>query len=86
MAVLGNDDLCAPPRCREFSLPLPRVGVVAGVRRSPFQVVVLAEYEHDDVGVLLDVAGGAQIAELRSMVVARVGGAIELRDGDHRHG
>src|SRR5450756_1099436 len=41
--------------------------------------------EHDHVGVLLDGARLAQVGELRLAVGARLGGTVELRDGDHRH-
>src|SRR5512132_2035104 len=48
-------------------------------------VVVVAIEEADDVGVLLDRPGFAQVGEDRPFVGALLGSARELRDTDHRH-
>jgi hypothetical protein len=52
--------------------------------RSVFVVVGLAVDEHDDVGVLLDGTGVAQVGELRDGWVARFDGTRELRQGNDR--
>src|SRR3954465_8797944 len=46
-------------------------------------VVLVAVDEHDEVGVLLDLAGLAQVAEHRPLVRPRLHTAGELRQGDH---
>src|SRR5690349_17765285 len=51
---------------------LVELGVVAG-RLLPLDVVVLAIGEDDDVGVLLDLAGPAQVRHLRALVVPVLG-------------
>src|SRR3546814_9590672 len=48
-------------------------------------VILVAVDEHDDVGVLLDRAGLAQVGELRALVLALLDGARELREGEDRH-
>ena len=47
-------------------------------------VTVVAVDEHHDVGVLLDRARFAQVRELRPLVGARLGVAVELRESDDR--
>src|SRR6478735_4281943 len=47
-------------------------------------VVVVAVEEADEVGVLLDCTGLAQVREDRALVGALLGRAGELRDADHR--
>ena len=55
-------------------------------RSSSFVLVVLfAVNEHHDVGVLLDGARFAQVAELRPVVARGFDLAIELRQAQHRH-
>ena len=80
VAVLGDDEL-------GHAL---RVGLAdaVGVQRLPFlarMYIVLAVDEEDDVGVLLDGAGLAQVAEHRDVGVALLGRTGELRAGDDRH-
>ena len=45
-------------------------------------VVVVAVDEHDDVGVLFDGAGFAQVAHHGAFVGALLDAAVELREGD----
>ena len=50
------------------------------------RVVLVAEDEHDEVGVLLEAAGLAQVGEQRLLVAAALlDAAVELRQRDHRH-
>src|SRR3954469_20020337 len=48
-------------------------------------VVLVAVDEHHEVGVLLDLAGLAQVAQHRALVGARLDSTGQLREGDHRH-
>src|SRR5215212_2590402 len=48
-------------------------------------VVLVAIDEHDDVGVLLDLARLAQVRQQRLLVRSRLDRARELRHRDHRH-
>src|SRR6218665_3189661 len=49
-----------------------------------FFLVVVAVDEHDDVGILLDGAGLAQVGHQRAFVGALLDRAIELRERHHR--
>src|SRR5690606_22632701 len=57
--------------------PLLRLGALV--------IILLAINEHDDVGVLLDRAGLAQVGELRPLVLALFDGARELRQRQDRN-
>src|SRR4051794_39003549 len=48
-------------------------------------VVVLAEDEHHEIGVLLDAAAFPQVREHWDRRLALLDAAVELRQGDHRH-
>ena len=92
VALLGDDDISeAIGRLTALFPALVAVveffrGLLRAMRRlGPRQVILLAENEHDDVGVLLDRAGFTQIRQLRPLVLALLDGARELRAGDHRH-
>src|SRR5579864_808873 len=52
--------------------------------RAP-KIVFLTKDKHDDVGILLDRAGFAQIGQLRAFVLALLNRARQLRQGQHRH-
>ena len=72
VALLADDDL---------GDPLGRL-VRLAVRVA---ILLFAEDEHDDVGVLLEGAGLAEVGELRAVVGARFGGARQLRERDDRN-
>ena len=59
--------------------------VLTLLRLGALVIVLLAVDEHDDVGVLLDRAGFAQVGELRPLVLALLDGARELRERQDRH-
>src|SRR5687767_3881850 len=62
VALLSHDDFGYAFHLR---IRLPVVGAV----------LLLAEDEHDEVGVLLERAGLAQVGELRPVIGSRLGGA-----------
>ena len=72
VALLADDDLGHALRL------LVRLPVVVAV-------LLLAVDEHDDVGVLLEGAGLAQVRELRAVIGARLRRARQLRQRDDRH-
>ena len=68
-----------PLRC----LPM-MISATPGFSEASFVVVLVAEHEHDEVGVLLDVPALPEVGHHRPLVGPRLDGARELRDGDHR--
>ena len=53
--------------------------------RALLRLVVLGPVQqHNDIGVLFEGSGFAQVGHLRSVAGALLGAAIELGDGDHR--
>src|SRR5512138_769399 len=86
VALLGDDDLGLAVGALAALLPalqalVELVVVLAVALRGlgALGVVLLTVDEHDDVGVLLDRAGLAQVGELRALVLALLHGARELR-------
>src|SRR5271166_4954173 len=69
MALLADDDLGLAVHRSHLQLPF-RVLIGPGSWLLVAEIVFLAEYEHHDIGVLLDGARFAQVRELRSFVVA----------------
>jgi predicted ribonuclease YlaK len=68
-----------PLRC--LPIMASAVALVLGIRL----VVFLAVHHQDDVGILFDGAGLAQVAHQRALVVAFLDLPRELRQGDDRH-
>ena len=79
--------ICSPRSFQRSmrSSNLSSVSSGALLRLGALVVVLLAVDEHDDVGVLLDRAGFAQVGELRPLVLALLDRARELRQRQHRH-
>ena len=85
MALLADDDFGAAMDLVHLGLPV-QMFFGAGAGLFVFQVILLAEYEHDDVGVLLDGPRFAKIGELRAFVVALFDLTRELREGNDGNG
>src|SRR5690606_27526348 len=84
VALLADDDLGTPVDLLHDLLPLGHAFEIMIAGLLALAVVFLAEHEHDDVGVLLDRAGLAQVAELRPLVLAALDLAGKLRESDDR--
>src|SRR5262245_14465527 len=89
VALLGDKDVGDVVDLAAVLLPAldPFVELVdrlirALLRLGAFVIVLLAIDEHDDVGILLDRTGFAQVRELRSLVLALLDGARELGEGE----
>src|SRR4029078_467260 len=84
MALLADDDLGLSGDGHHLLLPFGELG--GSLRRlKALDVIFLAEHEHHDVGVLLDRARLAKVGELRTLVLALLDLARQLRQRDDRH-
>src|SRR6202790_104939 len=84
MPLLADDDFGLAVHQRHVELPF-LVFRRAGPRLLVGQIIFLAEHEHHDVGVLFDRSGFTQVRQLRTLVVAALHLARQLRereDGD----
>src|SRR5918994_2072265 len=89
--ALLRDDHVRDPLARFVALPPALItllkALVALVRTLPglgaLLIVLVAVYEHDHVGVLLDRAGLAQVGQLRTLVLALLDRARQLRQCQH---
>src|SRR5690349_13193234 len=91
MALLGDENFRGAMYLLEPGLPILIAQIVALValfraarRLAAGEIILLAEDEHHDVGVLLDRARFAQVREHRPLVVALLDGARELGERDDR--
>src|SRR3546814_2506682 len=91
VALLGDDHLGFAIGALAAFLPalqaLVELVVVLAValgRLGALNVLLVAVDEHEDVGVLLERAGLAQVGELRAPVLALLDGAPVLREGEDR--
>ena len=82
--LLADDHLGLAADNTHFRHAIPGIRRAFG-RLGALNIILFAEHEHDDVGVLLDGARFAQVGELRALVLAVLHRARELRQGDDRH-
>ena len=92
MALLGHDQfgqaidplhVGGPLGMRVVGLGIVALDRALGLARS--DVVILAEHEQDDVGILLDRSRFAKVGEHRALVLTLFDRAAELRQRQHRH-
>ena len=84
MALLADDRFGLVEDALRLFHPFGEGGVVLR-RFDPLVIIFFAEDEHDDVGVLLDRTGFAQVGQLRALVVARFHLTRQLRQRDDRN-
>src|SRR5690625_3054281 len=68
MALLADDDLGAAVEFLGAGLPFGEALILLG-RFGPVMIIALAVHEHDDIGVLFDRAGFAEIRKLWPFVI-----------------
>src|SRR5947209_14117404 len=84
MPLFADDHFGAAMRALHFALPVQKF-FRAFARFLVGEIIFLAEDKENHVRVLLDRAGFTQIRELRTLVIARLDLARELRQRQDRH-
>src|SRR5205085_7339776 len=84
MALLADNDFGLAVHELHLGLPLE---MLLGTHSRLFvlEVILLAEHEQHDVGVLLDRTGLTQIGQLRALVIAAFNLTRELRERQNRN-